>query len=148
VIASVRHRVFPREGSRGQGLVEFALIFPIMILLIVAIFDAGRLVFAYNDITNAARAGARVAIVNQGSGVAAATTVQQATSLGLSAADVTVSYLTSDLGAACAAPYDLGCVAEVSVTFDWRAITPLIGSLIGPVSLTTETRMPIERVFP
>jgi hypothetical protein len=35
--------------------VEFALVFPLLMLLIVAIFDGGRLVFAYNDITNAAR---------------------------------------------------------------------------------------------
>ena len=69
-----------RDSSRGQGLAEFALIFPVMMLLLVAMFDAGRLVFAYNDITNAARVGARVAIVNQGSGVAEAATVGQATS--------------------------------------------------------------------
>ena len=93
---------------------EFALIFPILILLLVAIFDVGRLVFAYNDITNAARAGARVAIVNQGSNVAQQATIGQATSLGLTNADVTVTYLQPNLGAACPSPYDLGCVAEVT----------------------------------
>ena len=54
-----------RERSKGQGLVEFALAFPIVILLIVAVFDVGRLVFVYNSLTNAAREGARLAIVNQ-----------------------------------------------------------------------------------
>ena len=117
-------------------------------LLLVAIFDAGRLVFAYNDITNAARVGARVAIVNQGSGVAEAATISQATSLGLSSSDVTVTYLQPDLSGSCASPYALGCVAEVSVQFDWAAITPIIGNVIGPVTITTESRMPIERVFP
>ena len=34
-------------------------------MLLLAIFDLGRAVFAYNDITNAAREGARLAIVNQ-----------------------------------------------------------------------------------
>ena len=127
---------------------EFALIFPIMMLLLVAVFDAGRLVFAYNDITNAARVGARTAIVNQGPGVAEAATVSQATSLGLVNSDVTVTYLEPDLLGDCASPYDLGCVAVVSVEFDWQAMTPLIGNLIGPVTLTTETRMPIERIYP
>ena len=42
----------------------------------------------------------------------------------------------------------LGCVADIRVTFDWAAITPVIGSVIGPVTLTTETRMPIERIYP
>lgn len=137
-----------RDGSAGQGLVEFALIFPVLMLLLVGIFDAGRLVFAYNDITNAARVGARVAIVNQGGSAARDATITQATSLGLSSSDVTVTYLTPDLSGACATPYDLGCVAEIEVSFDWRAITPVIGNLIGPVTVTTETRMPIERVYP
>ena len=141
-------RLLGPHASRGQGLVEFALIFPIMMLLLVAVFDAGRLVFAYNDITNAARVGARTAIVNQGSGVAEAATVSQATSLGLVNSDVTVTYLEPDLLADCVSPYDLGCVAVVSVEFDWRAMTPLIGNLIGPVTLTSETRMPIERIYP
>jgi Flp pilus assembly protein TadG len=135
-------------GSRGQGLVEFALIFPILILLLLAIFDAGRLVFAYNDITNAARVGARVAIVDQTGSVARDATIAQATSLGLANTDVTVSYLASDLKGPCATPYQLGCVAQVDVTFDWQAITPVIGNIIGPVSVSTQTRMPIERVYP
>src|SRR6188768_107415 len=52
-------------SRRGQALVEFALVLPIFILLLVAIFDLGRAVFAYNTLTNAAREGARIAIVNQ-----------------------------------------------------------------------------------
>jgi Flp pilus assembly protein TadG len=141
-------RLRSADSSRGQGLVEFALIFPILMLLLIAIFDGGRLVFAYNDISNAARVGARVAIVNQGSNAARTATIGQATSLGLTNADVTVSYRTADLSGACPTPYQLGCVAEVSVTFDWQAITPVIGSVMGPVTLTTESRMPIERVYP
>jgi hypothetical protein len=53
------------DRSRGQALVEFALVIPIFLLLSVALFDMGRAVFAYNTLTNAAREGARMAIVNQ-----------------------------------------------------------------------------------
>ena len=60
---------FSRRRSDGTAaarrLVEFALVLPIFILLLVAIFDLGRAVFAYNTLTNAAREGARMAIVNQ-----------------------------------------------------------------------------------
>jgi Flp pilus assembly protein TadG len=141
-------RVVGRRASRGQGLVEFALVFPILIVLLLAIFDAGRLVFAYNDITNASRVGARVAIVDQSSGLAADATINQATSLGLTSGDVTVSYLEPDLSGTCPAPYALGCVAQVEVSYDWQAITPVIGNILGPVTVTTRTRMPIERVYP
>ena len=145
---AIRARDAVIGNSRGQGLVEFALIFPILILLLLAIFDAGRLVFAYNDITNAARVGARVAIVDQTGNVARDATIAQATSLGLADTDVTVSYLASDLKSPCVTPYQLGCIAQVDVTFDWEAITPVIGNIIGPVSVSSQTRLPIERVYP
>src|SRR4051812_5895809 len=124
-------RTFRRHHSRGQGLVEFALVFPILILLLIAVFDLGRLVFAYNDITNAARSGARVAIVDQTNNVARTAVINQATSLGLKPADVTIDYLTSDLSAPCPSPKQLGCVAHIKVNFAWRAITPIIGSIVG-----------------
>jgi Flp pilus assembly protein TadG len=136
------------RDHRGQGLVEFALVFPVLIILLVAIFDVGRLVFAYNDITNAARDGVRVAIVDQTANVARTATIDQATSLGLTNSDVTVSYLEPDLSGPCPAPYTLGCVAEIQVSFDWQAITPIIGNIVGPITVTTETRMPIERIYP
>lgn len=137
-----------RQRAAGQGLVEFALVFPILIVVLLAIFDLGRLVFAYNDITNAARQGARSAIVDQGGSVARDKVIEQATSLGLTAADISIRYLESDLSATCPEPKDLGCVAEVTVTYKWRAITPIIGNIVGPVDVTTESRMPIERIYP
>jgi Flp pilus assembly protein TadG len=143
-----RHRRPGRPAERGQALVEFALIFPILLLLIVGIFDAGRLVFAYNDITNAARVGARVAIIDQTPNVARDATIAQATSLGLANGDVTISYLEPDLSGPCPAPYDLGCVAQVEVEFSWQAITPIVGNILGPIAVSTESRMPIERVYP
>ena len=53
------------RGSRGQSLVEFSLVFPIIVLVIVGFFEIGRAVFAYNMIASAARQGVRVATVNQ-----------------------------------------------------------------------------------
>ena len=52
-------------GDRGQSLVEFAIVFPIALALMLAVFDVGRAVFLYNGLTNAAREGVRLAIVNQ-----------------------------------------------------------------------------------
>ena len=136
-----------RHGSDGQSLVEFALIFPILIIVLVVIFDLGRLVFAYNDITNAARNGARVAIVDQTTNKAENRVIDSATSLGLTAADVDVVYLDGDLSGSCA-PMALGCVAEITARFSWQAITPVIGTIVGPTTVTTVTRMPVERIFP
>ena len=54
-----------RAHRRGQALVEFALVFPVLVLILLGIFEVGRAVFAYNTLGNAAREGARVAAVNQ-----------------------------------------------------------------------------------
>jgi hypothetical protein len=45
--------------SQGQSMVEFALLLPFLVLLIVGIFDLGRVFFSLITITNAAREGAR-----------------------------------------------------------------------------------------
>jgi Flp pilus assembly protein TadG len=50
-----------REG--GQDLIEFALILPVLLLLIIGIMQFGVAVFSYNTIANAAREGARYGTV-------------------------------------------------------------------------------------
>jgi Flp pilus assembly protein TadG len=49
----------PAEG--GQSLVEFALVLPIFLLLLFAVIDGGRAIFAYNQMSQVTRAVARVA---------------------------------------------------------------------------------------
>jgi hypothetical protein len=50
----------------GQALVEFALVLPLFLLMLIGIFDIGRIVWARNALENAAREGARYAIVHGG----------------------------------------------------------------------------------
>jgi Flp pilus assembly protein TadG len=137
------------ESRRGQSLVEFALIFPIFILVLVGLFDLGRAVFAYNTISNASRESVRVAIVNQTTSAVQNEALKQAVSLGLVPADVTISYLDADgSGALCPSPYGVGCVASVTVRYAYSAATPVIGQIIGPFTMTATTEMPVERTCP
>jgi Flp pilus assembly protein TadG len=53
-----------RNFKRGQSLVEFAIILPLFILIVMMIFDLGRAVYYYSAIYNAAREGARYGVVN------------------------------------------------------------------------------------
>jgi len=48
-----------RRRSRGQGLVEFALVLPIFAILLFGIIDFGRYVYTANAINNGTREGAR-----------------------------------------------------------------------------------------
>ena len=49
-------------GQRSQALIEFALISPVLLLLVFGIIDIGRAVFYYDTLAHAAREGAREAI--------------------------------------------------------------------------------------
>lgn len=53
-----------RAGERGQALIEFALILPILVVLLVGVFDLGRAVMLSETLNNAVREGTRYAIVH------------------------------------------------------------------------------------
>jgi hypothetical protein len=68
----IRHRA--RAGhedprSRGQALAEFALVAPIFFLILFSIIDFGRYVYYVQILNNAAREGARYAIVHGSNGL-------------------------------------------------------------------------------
>jgi hypothetical protein len=55
-------KIFSRKLSkkeRAQSMVEFALIFPLLLLITYGIIEMGRMLFIYIALTNAAREGAR-----------------------------------------------------------------------------------------
>ena len=56
-----------KRNERGQSLVEFALILPVLVLLLVGTFDLGHVVWTNDALANAAREAARYAIVHGGS---------------------------------------------------------------------------------
>lgn len=51
------------SATSGQALVEFALVVPILLILVLGVIDFGRAWHAYQVITDAAREGARLAVV-------------------------------------------------------------------------------------
>jgi Flp pilus assembly protein TadG len=55
-----------RRHESGQALVEFALVLPLVLVLIVGIVDVARLAFQENTLALAAREGTRYAIVHGG----------------------------------------------------------------------------------
>ncbi len=60
-----------RRRRRGQALVEFALVLPAFLIMLMAVVDIGRAIWAQNSVAAAAREGARYAIVHGGSNTTA-----------------------------------------------------------------------------
>lgn len=51
------------RAERGSGIVEFAFVAPVFLLLVFAIVDFGRALYTYDLISNDARLGTRYAMV-------------------------------------------------------------------------------------
>ena len=140
------------RASRGQTLVEFALVLPVFLLVFMGIVDFGRAIYTYNTLSNSAREGARVAIVDQrvSGGVSAAARRAADLSLTLSvdpATDVDVVYTEPIANGACPSRA-IGCIATVTVRDQYRAITPIISNIIGPINLEASTALVIEFTNP
>lgn len=63
VTRSPRHRSSRRADDRGGVLIEFALVLPLMLAIMAGIVDFGRMFQRYEVVTNAAREGARLAVL-------------------------------------------------------------------------------------
>lgn len=151
-----------RRSSPGQSLVEFALILPLFVLLLVGLFDLGHAVYATSTVNNAAREGARLAVVDQMEVDICAAARSAAVGLDVSTSEpcnindlshrvtLAVDYRdpsdpeTPDSCAEFGSPTMIGCLAVVSVTYSYSPITPLVGALVGPITLTGESRFPVQ----
>ena len=45
--------------SRAQAMVEFAIVLPILVVVLIGLFEVGRVIFIYAAVTNASREAAR-----------------------------------------------------------------------------------------
>jgi len=59
----IKGRRFSGQGERGQTLVEFALVFPLLMLMLLGVVELGRGIYYYNSLSNLAREGARSGVV-------------------------------------------------------------------------------------
>lgn len=132
-------------------MVEFALILPVFVLVLVGILDFGRGVYAYNTLNNAAREGSRLAIVDQTEADIQAFAAQQAGWVGVSPADVIVDFRapgTPNAVGSCDANVGtnavVGCLAVVRVEWGYQAATPIINGIVGTIPMAGESRFRVE----
>jgi Flp pilus assembly protein TadG len=145
-----------REKQRAQGMLEFALVLPILLLLMFGIIEFGRLLFMYVSVSSASREAARygAAVGDVGGGtlryqdcdgiVAAASRV--GVLAGITAADVVIQYDdgTNIKANSCpevqdvfGSPIYLGDRIVVTVSRNFQPIVPLVNIPAVPISATT-----------
>jgi Flp pilus assembly protein TadG len=80
-----------QHRERGQALVEFALVLPVLGILILGIVQLGLVFHDYVALTDAVRTGARQAAITHSVGTATSAVVNSASDLKASGLQVTVS---------------------------------------------------------
>lgn len=112
-----------RRTDAGQALVEFALVLPVMLMMLFALVDFGRGFYTWLVVTNAAREGARVGATQK-----PLTDIQQRildSATGVDTTDLTIT-VTNVQG-------PRGQPIVVDLSYDFQFVTP-IGNLLNLLS--------------
>jgi Flp pilus assembly protein TadG len=142
-----------RVAAHGQAAAEFATVLMLFLILTFAIIQMAELVLAYNTVCEAAREGARAAIVH-GEGTGSTKTVNTekssiedaavaaALGLGLSASDVTVSFPTDNK-----VPSGIDAEVVVTYTYPFKLFSFLLpsGAKNPSLILTATSQMPVSQ---
>jgi Flp pilus assembly protein TadG len=123
--------------TNGGPAVEFGIVFPIFLILILAIVDYGAAIFQFMAVSNAAQVGANYAVLNGYNPTTIKTKVNAAT--GIATANITVTELC-------------GCPTGTSITKIDSTCTPALPRCAGnqpPGAYVTVTiRQPYSPVAP
>jgi Flp pilus assembly protein TadG len=144
-----------RFGSeRGSALLEMAMTLPLLLLVSVAIFELGRAYQTQQILTNAAREGARLAVLPDASTANIQTRVRQYLQMGQlsNVSDATVDVTTTatiPMGASTVS----ASVVTVNYPFQFTVLGPVArlvvpnSTLGGPITLSAASEMRNETQF-
>ena len=127
--------IAPQRPCRGQSLVEWALILPVLLLVLMVIIDLGRVTYTYSALFNSTREGARYATIypDDTSGITAAVR-RMAVGLDPSLITVTTSRPTAR-------------TVRILATYRFAVVTPIAATFLGSntITLRTQTTMRTEQ---
>lgn len=142
-----------RNRERGATLPETAIVMSLLLVLLFGIMDFGRAVYVYSFIANAAREGARWAIVRGQNSCANSNNTVPSCDASQSAvqnyvkglfigpansadATITATWPTCTV-AQNGAPNASGCIVEVSVAYNFSFL-PFVSHIVIPMASTSQ----------
>ncbi len=122
-------------NNKAQTMVEFALVFPLVLIITYGLIEFGRMLFIYTAVTGAAREGARygaTAANYKNCGGIRQAAISKAFLVAPSDVSVAISYTHAGSTPTCGASYSgqdlvLGDRITVRVTANFSTIIPLPG---------------------
>lgn len=133
------------------------MVLPIIVLVVLGLFDLGRAVYTYNTLSQSARQANRMAIVDQNESRVRTRASEAAPTLGLATSNVDVCFKTHDSTQTdCSASTDncpastrvIGCLAIVRTHVSFNPLTPVISTFFSSIPLSSTSIAPIEYVCP
>lgn len=130
-------RTFARKRhDGGQAMVEFAIVIPLLLMIMIAVFEFARAWNVYHIMTDAARAGARTAVV-------ADPTVTQDSVINIVRAALARGAVNPDLATITVTGFrtGTGTPAEVQIELPYQFvfIRPFMGWTSSDASITLTT---------
>ena len=133
--ANLMPREMSKKSERGQTMVEFAIVLPVMLMVLFAMIQFGITFKNYLSLTDAVRAGARVAAVSRQAPdpVGAATTKVYAAAADLDTSKLNVSVVST---------WEPG--EKVAVTATYPYSINVLGVVVKSGNLTSVTQERVE----
>jgi Flp pilus assembly protein TadG len=120
-----------RRAQRGQELIEYAVVMPLLMLLLLGILQFALVFLSYNTLADAARQGARYGVITRSTGAIdlagsknEALAVTNAAGLKLKPGDVTAT--------------QIGDKVQVKVTYSMNLMIPWVAKPINLVAVSTK----------
>lgn len=141
-----QRRRWGRRSARGAAIVEFALVVPIFLLLVMGIIDFGFAFNDYNSVRQGVREGARQIVVadwdtdgcTTGSSSAKAACVTKAR-IGLDTADTRVKIVLPE-------SYEPGDPVKVCAMYPFSSLTGMFGFALSGRAARSEITMRLEQI--
>lgn len=118
-----------RASERGAVAVEFAILAPVLVMLLLGIMEFGRAYNVQTTLTNAAREGVRSMAINNSQATARTAAKNAATQLSPALTDVNIAFSAAN----CA----VGTQITVTITYSLSTMT----GIAGPFGMTGKGTM-------
>jgi len=128
-----------RNDERGANLIEFAIVLPLLVVLLFGVIEASWAFAQQNDIRHGAREGARLAAVDFGNVTTIATEVCNRMDVVYPAETPTVT-LTPLGGSG-----ELGDTAQITVSSSPDSLTGVVDALLGSLTMTSTIEFRLEQ---
>ncbi|GFR35328.1 TadE family protein [Thermobrachium celere] len=122
---------------KGQALIEFSIILPILLLIVMGIAEFGMILNSYLTIQTASREGARIGIIGADDSEIVQVVYKSTQSIDKQKINITITPSSTNRKS--------GDTLKVRVEYEYDLIIPIIKNILGnKIELSAETSMRVE----